>query len=230
MLRYKSSPRRNLHYPVELVLAGRRCLIAGGGVVAARKARALLRCGARLLVVSPRCVAELERLAATGRITVRRRQFRADDLRGTALAIAATDDRAVNEAVSRHARRRGVWVNVVDAPALCTVIAPAVMRRGPLTIAVSTSGASPATAKRIRRELERRYGPEYAPYLRLLRAARAVIRSQVADRRRREALVARVLRSNLLTLIRRGQGAQARRRVMALVRRDVERAGSHGDL
>ena len=203
-------------------------MVIGGGAVAARKVRTLLAYGARVTVISPRCSTAIERLATAGRIAIRRRIFRARDLDGAALAIAATDDPTINAAASRQARRRGVWINVVDAPTLCTAMAPAVVRRGPLTIAISTAGTSPAVAKTIRRQLERRYGPEYAPYLRLLRAARTAVQARVADPRRRAeraAIMDRLLRSDLLRRLRRGERRRARQRVAAIL---VRATGANG--
>ena len=145
-------------YPAFLRLDGKRVLLVGGGAVAARKARALARCGARVTLVAPRVGAAARRAADR----VVERSFRARDLDGAALAVCATDDEALNARVSRLCRRRGVWANVVDRPALCDFIVPAVVRRGPLSIAVSTGGASPFMARRLRRRLESFLTPEDA--------------------------------------------------------------------
>lgn len=137
-------------YPAFLRLDGKRVLLVGGGAAAARKARALARCGARVTLVAPRVAAAARRAAER----VVERGFRARDLAGVALAVCATDDEALNARVSRLCRRRGIWANVVDRPALCDFIVPAVVRRGPLSIAVSTGGASPFMARRLRRRLQ----------------------------------------------------------------------------
>lgn len=136
---------------MNLRLEGRRALVVGGGAVALRKARALARAGARVAVVAPRIG------AGFGRFETRRRAFRAGDVRGASVVVAATDDAAVNRRVHAACRARGIPVNVVDVPELCTFTVPAVFRRGKLTIAVSTDGEAPALAGAIRRDLERRY-------------------------------------------------------------------------
>jgi precorrin-2 dehydrogenase/sirohydrochlorin ferrochelatase len=165
-------------------------------------------------------------------VTLRRRPFRSGDLAGVVLAIAATDDPSVNAAVSRQARRRGIWVNVVDAPEFCTAIAPAIVQRGALTIAISTGGASPAVASAIRRQLERRYGTAYAPYLELLRAARGRVQARVPDPKRRAAIMHRLQRLDLLRWLRRCQPRRARRLLDDAVERAIrpaprKRAGRH---
>jgi len=166
------------YFAAFLDLRGRRCLVVGGGEIGERKARALLECGAHVTVVSPVVTRGLAALAAVGRIVERRRTFRRSDLRGCALAVAATGELAVDDAVAALARRARVLVNVVDRPARCDFILPSVLRRGELQIAVSTGGRSPALAREIRRRLEPLFGPEYAGLVartgEARRAARAV--------------------------------------------------------
>ncbi|PYN03727.1 MAG: siroheme synthase [Candidatus Rokuibacteriota bacterium] len=149
------------YFPAFLDLRGRACLVVGGGLVAERKARALVECGARVTVVSPLVTTGLGALVAADRIVHRARRFRRSDLRGCALAIAATGDSIVDAAVESTGRRRRVLVNVVDRPAQCDFILPSVLRRGELQIAVSTGGRSPALARAIRRRLEGLFDPDY---------------------------------------------------------------------
>ncbi len=165
------------YFPAFLDLRGRRCLVAGGGEIGERKTRALLECDARVIVVGPTLTLGLQALAAIGRIEHRARPFRRSDLRGCALAIAATGDPRVDEAVAATARRARVLLNCVDRPDHCDFILPSVLRRGELQIAVSTGGRSPALAREIRRRLERLFGPEYAD----------LVRRVAADRRRARA-------------------------------------------
>jgi siroheme synthase-like protein len=139
-----------MYYPLMLKVKGERCLVVGGGPVALQKARALRRAGADVTVVSPRFSPALERLS----VRRLRRRFRAGDVAGMILAVAATDSAEVNRAVSASCRRRGIPVNVVDVPELCSFIVPSVLRRGPVVIAVSTSGQSPSLARALRRRLE----------------------------------------------------------------------------
>lgn len=186
------------YYPVFLDLAGRSCLVVGGGAVAGRKAGVLLQSGARVTVVGPEVRQPLARWARQGRIRWVRRRFRASDLAGTFLVVAATDDQAVNRQVFQAAQRRQQLVNVVDQPARCSFIVPSIMRRGALTMAISTSGVSPALSKWLRRDLTRRYGPRFARVLtRMQRWRRQVhrdIRNPAARKRRLETLLQQELR------------------------------------
>ncbi|HEV3001603.1 MAG TPA: bifunctional precorrin-2 dehydrogenase/sirohydrochlorin ferrochelatase [Solirubrobacteraceae bacterium] len=145
-------------YVAGLRVRGRRCVVVGAGRVALGKVRGLLDCGARVAVVSPAAVEELRALAARGAVDWRPRAYAAADVDGAFLVIAATDDVALNVGVAEDAARAGALVNVVNAPALSDFIVPAVVRGGPVTLAVTTAGSSPALARRIRRELGERYG------------------------------------------------------------------------
>ena len=151
-----------------LDVAGRDCLVVGGGSVGLEKARGLLDCGARVTVIAPEIVPELRALP----VSLVERRYQSDDLDGHFLVMAATADSEVNRRVSEDAERRSLLCNVADAPDLCTFILPAVHRRDPIAIAVTTSGASPALAQRIRDEVAERYGPEYGELARRLRAQR----------------------------------------------------------
>src|SRR5919107_807325 len=145
-----------------LRLTGRRCVVVGGGAIGLEKVEGLLACDGRVVLVSPEAVPELEALAAGGAVEWLRREYRPDDLEGTFLVIAATGDTDVNIRVYEDAERRAMLVNVVDVPPLCNFILPAIVRTGPLAIAISTAGASPALAKRMKREVAELFGEEYA--------------------------------------------------------------------
>ncbi|MGH9247413.1 MAG: precorrin-2 dehydrogenase/sirohydrochlorin ferrochelatase family protein [Acidimicrobiales bacterium] len=134
-------------YPVGLVVAGRRCLVVGGGRIAARKVDGLVAAGAAVTVVAPDV---LDEIAVQPEVTVRRRPYERGDVRGFQLVITATDDPAVNAAVFEDGEAAGVWVNSADDPANCSFILPAVLRRGPVVVTVSTSGQSPALASWLR--------------------------------------------------------------------------------
>ena len=146
-------------YPVGLVLAGRRCLVVGGGPVARRKVEGLVACGAEVTVVAPEVDPAVEALPG---VRVERRPYRRGDVAGHRLAFAATDDPAVNRAVHDEAEELGVWVNAADQPDACTFTLPAVVRQGPVTVAVSTGGRSPALAKDLRDRIAALVGPEDA--------------------------------------------------------------------
>jgi len=155
-----------------LRLDGRRCLVVGGGEVGLEKVEGLLVCGASVTLVAPSAHPELAALAAEGSIAWERREYAPADLDGSFLAIAATDDSEVNIAVHADAEARTMLVNVVDVPPLCNFILPAIVRSGPLAIAISTAGASPALAKRMKREIAAQFGEEYARLAVILNEAR----------------------------------------------------------
>src|SRR3712207_3207958 len=137
-----------------LKLTGRRCVVVGGGEIGLEKVEGLLACDGRVVLVAPEAVPELQELAAEGSIEWQRREYAGpDDLEGTFIAIAATDDTDINIRVYEDAERRAMLVNIVDVPPLCNFILPAIVRTGPLAIAISTAGASPALAKRIKSEI-----------------------------------------------------------------------------
>jgi len=165
-------------YPVYLDLHGRPCLVVGAGEVAWRKARALLEAGAHLTVVAPSACAPLRAAGGRGDLTLIEEEFGPKHLDGVFLCVVATDRPEVNRAAADEARRRGVLVNVVDAPELCDFQAPAVVRRGLFQIAVSSGGASPLLAARVRRELEGLYGPEYGALTDILLRVRAEVRGR----------------------------------------------------
>lgn len=162
-----------LLYPAFLDLGDRLVLVVGGGRVAARKVNSLLEAGARVRLVAPELAPETRALADSERVEYLARGFEAHDLEGVWLVISATDQPEVNREVADQAKAKGVFVNLVAQPELGSFFVPASLRRGDLTLAVSTGGASPAAARRLRQRLERDYGPSWGPYLRLLRAIRA---------------------------------------------------------
>ncbi len=156
-----------------LKLTGRRCLVVGGGDVGLEKVEGLLTCDGVVRLIAPLAHPELEALAAEGSIEWERRPYAgAADLEDAFLVIAATDDSEVNIGVFDDAERRAMLVNVVDVPPLCNFILPAILRSGPLAIAISTAGASPALAKRMKREVAELFGEEYARLAVILNDAR----------------------------------------------------------
>jgi siroheme synthase-like protein len=165
------------YFPVFLDLTGRRCVMVGGGPIAERRIVGLLDAGAQVTVISPRVTPTLAALAAAGRIGLESRTYREGDLAGVDLAFVATAAREVNLAVAREARARGVWLNAADDPAHCTFILPALVRRGDLTVAVATGGASPALSRAIREELDAYLTPEYATLAELAAEARRELRA-----------------------------------------------------
>src|SRR4051812_20288347 len=155
-----------------LKLSGRRCLVVGGGEIGLEKVEGLLACDATVRLISPDAVAPLQDLAREGSIEWERRDYEPADLEGSFMAIACTDDTEINIRVYEDAERRAMLVNIVDVPPLCNFILPAIVRTGPLAIAISTAGASPALAKRMKREVSELFGEEYARLAIMLNDAR----------------------------------------------------------
>jgi siroheme synthase-like protein len=197
-------------YPVNLVLDGRPCLVVGGGAVAARKVAGLVACGACVHVVAPQVGAEVRAMAG---VTFEERPYQQGEVARYRLAVAATNDPAVNRAVYDDGERSGVWVNSADDPASCSFTLPAVVRRGPVTATVSTGGRSPALAAWLRDRLEGEIGPEYAVLAELLAVERAKVKE--AGRSTESADWKRALDSDMLHLIRTGQIELARERLQA---------------
>src|SRR5215203_3003834 len=155
-----------------LKLTGRRCVVVGGGQIGLEKVEGVLACDGRVVLIAPEAEPELQRLAAEGSIEWVRRDYEPGDLEATFIAIAATDDTDVNIRIYEDAEKRAMLVNVVDVPPLCNFILPAIVRTGPLAIAISTAGASPALAKRIKREIADTYGEHHSRLAELLNEAR----------------------------------------------------------
>jgi precorrin-2 dehydrogenase / sirohydrochlorin ferrochelatase len=172
----KASPIR--YYPAFLDLRGKHCAVIGAGEVALRKIRMLLDCGAKVTVVSPTACREVSRLAKAGALDLRRRSYRRGDLKSAVLVVSATNRRKINQAVVEEARRRGILINVVDDPGRSDFIVPSFLRRGGLTIAVSTSGMSPALARKIRMKLEADFGAPYGSLLELVEEIRSQLREK----------------------------------------------------
>jgi len=155
-----------------LRLGGRRCVVIGGGPVGLEKVEGLLACEADVTLIAPRAHPELVQMALEGSIRWEQREYESGDLDGALIAIAATDDTDLNVRVFDDAEARSMLVNVVDVPPLCNFILPAIVRTGPLAVAISTAGASPALAKRMKREIGELFGEPYANLAILLNDAR----------------------------------------------------------
>jgi precorrin-2 dehydrogenase / sirohydrochlorin ferrochelatase len=182
-------------FPVFIKLAGRACLVVGAGSVAESKITSLLDSGALLTVVAPNATAEIQRLAVSRRIRWIPRKFSPADLSRAFLVVAATSDREVNRAVFREALERGVLCNSVDDPPNCDFYFPAVVRRGPLQIAISTSGESPALAQRIRREVEESLEASFGDWVDEIGERRREIMRTLPPSGERKRLLHRLARS-----------------------------------
>ena len=178
-----------VYYPIFLDLSGKRCVIVGGGRVAERKCATLIKTGARITVISPAITKRLAGYREKGWIRHIPRQYRSGDIKSAFIVIAATDSGETNEKVARDVMTAGKLLNVVDVPSQCNFIVPSVLRRGLLTIAISTGGTSPALAKAIRKEMQRLYGREYSRYLDRLRDIRLKVMKEIPDKREREKIL-----------------------------------------
>jgi precorrin-2 dehydrogenase/sirohydrochlorin ferrochelatase len=220
--RGEAGPGRR-YYQAGLDLHGRTCLVVGGGGVALRKVGGLIEAGAAVTVVAP------DSLPMPEGVTAITRPFVDSDLTGVTLAVAASDDAELNARIARLARERGIWVNVVDDPNEGTVILPAVVRRGDLRIAVSTGGASPALARRLRERLDAEFGPEYADLTSLLGELRAeweprAIAAGVPPAARRAAWHG-VLDLPLAELLREGERPEAEAQARAILEHVLAESG-----
>jgi precorrin-2 dehydrogenase/sirohydrochlorin ferrochelatase len=174
-------------FPILVKLKAKKCVVVGAGKIAAGKAAGLLASGAQVIVIGPRAADWIQSQARAGKLIWRRRRFTAADVEHAFLVIAATNSNTTNEAVFRACADRGVLCNVVDVPERCDFFYPAVVRRGPLQIAISTDGRSPALARRLRIELERQFGAEYGVWVEQVGEMRQKLRRRnlpVAERRR----------------------------------------------
>lgn len=192
------------YYPVQLQLAGQRCIVIGGGQVAERKIYGLIEAQAQIIVISPFFTPQIEAWIQDAVIEAHRREYECGDLTAdTTLVFAATANTEVNETIAFDARKLGLLVNVAHASELSNFVNPSTMRRGKLVVAVSTSGASPEVAKRITAELEEQYGEEYEVYLDVLHRLRLMVQTRVLDASQRRQIMKRMLQTDWLDQIRR---------------------------
>jgi precorrin-2 dehydrogenase/sirohydrochlorin ferrochelatase len=190
------------YYPIFVDLKGKKTVVVGAGNVGQRKIETLLKHGAKVHVVSREVTSRLSRLMDEREVTYLGSDFSEEHLDGAFLVIAATDDPSLNHIVSASAREKGILVNAVDQPADCTFIVPSILMRGDLVIAVSTSGKSPVMAKKIREDLENRYGLEYQTFLLLLGKLREEVLKKGFSQRENKDIFERIVNSPVLELIR----------------------------
>ena len=207
-----------------LKLTGRRCVVVGGGDIGLEKVEGLLACDAKVVLIAPDSIEPLKRLADEGSIEWIRREYQEGDLERTFIAIAATNDTDVNIKVFEDAEKRAMLVNVVDVPPLCNFILPAIVRSGPLAIAISTAGASPALAKRMKREISELFGEEYARLAVILNEARGWAKGTLPTYQDRKEFFEGIVNGepDPVELIREGREAD----LLALIEAAKERAAS----
>ena len=197
------------YYPIFLDLKGKPAVVVGGGAVTERKVRVLLESDADVTVIAPSVTPTIREWAENNQITLGERSFEPGDLAGAFCVYAGTDDHAVNVAVSQEAEQRRLLCNVVDVPALCNFIVPAIIDRGDLCIAVSTSGASPALAKKLKRELSEQFGPEWTALSELLARLRPEIKRRHPEESPRNEVLDRMLEAGVLEMLKDGRTEEA---------------------
>jgi len=201
------------YYPINLDLREKLCLVVGGGKVAERKVESLLECGGSVRVISPSLTADLKELADQRKISYSQADFQEKDLEGIFLVIGATSDQGVNEQVAQAALKRNILVNIVDAAPSSNFIVPSTHRQGLLNISISTSGASPALAAKIRREIALSFGAEYAEFLEILQEIRPQVISKYSKQEERKRIFQSIIDSDILELIKKGNQEKVKERI-----------------
>jgi precorrin-2 dehydrogenase / sirohydrochlorin ferrochelatase len=205
------------YYPAMLDVRGKRAIVIGGGKISARKAAELAACGAIVEVIDPTPCADIEALVHNQAVTLTRAPYQNGDLSDATVAIVATSDVAVQEAAWSEAQRRGILVNTVDKTSRCSFIVPSILRRGPLTIAVSTDGTNPSLARRIRERLEVQFPQAYGPFLELAAHARRRLRAAGLGYNERDKFMGELVTSEVLALIGATNEAEAEKIVSRLL-------------
>ena len=193
------------YYPVHLDINNRNCLVVGGGGVGTRKVTTLLACGARVTVVSQETTRQLQDLATAGEIKLEERSYQSDDINGMFLVIGATNDEKLNRQISDDAEQRNTLCNIADRPEVCNFILPSIVHRDDLVITISTSGKSPALAKKLRKALENQYGEEYGAFLRLMGAVRKKLLQQAHEPEAHKPLFEQLINSDLIGFIQKNE-------------------------
>jgi len=211
-----------------LKLSGRKCVVVGGGSIGLEKIEGLLACEGEVTVIAPDAIEAVRDLAEEGSIRWDRREYEPADLEGTFMVIAATDNTDVNIAVYDDAEKRAMLVNVVDVPPLCNFILPAIVRTGPLAIAISTAGASPALAKRMKRQIADEYGEPYARLAIMLNEVRGWAKGTLPTYNDRKAFFESIVNGDPdpVELLRTGDAAAVRDLIAAAQRTHEREARS----
>jgi precorrin-2 dehydrogenase/sirohydrochlorin ferrochelatase len=205
------------YYPIHLDIQNRNCLVVGGGGVGTRKVVTLLNCGAKVTVVSPNISEQLRDLAESPSLTLKQRPYRSDDLEGMFLVIGATDDETLNRQISRDAEQRSTLCNIADRPEICNFILPSIVQRDDLIITISTSGRSPALAKKLRQTLEARFGEEYGVFLRLMGGIRKKLLEQSHAPEAHKPIFEQLINSDLTALIKEGNTNEIDARLFSIL-------------
>lgn len=209
------------YFPISLDINNRSCIVIGGGRVAARKVRSLLASGGEVTVISPVLDPELTALAHDGSINWRKRGYEKGDLARAFLVIAATDDVTVQEAVYHEAEENNVLLNVADVPKWCNFILPATVRRGELTLSVSTAGRSPALARRLRQELEEQYDSAYDILIRILGRLRPIVLDRGFEHSQNKIIFENLLHRDMIDWIRQKNLSRLNQHIRSILGMDI---------
>ncbi|MDF9408053.1 MAG: Siroheme synthase [Pelotomaculum sp. PtaB.Bin013] len=206
------------HYLISLDLSDKLCLVIGGGQVAERKVYSLIESGALVRVVGPELTPGLKDMVESGRILYRQGQYLPADLNNIFLVISATDNKEVNRQVAEDCASRNLLVNIVDTPEKCNFFVPAVVKRGGLSIAVSTSGRSPLLARKIREELETTYGLQYGEFLDLIADIRRDVINNVSDKNKKKEILENMVCDEVLDFLKSGRMDMVKERILSAYR------------
>ena len=210
------------YYPINLDLHQRKCLVVGGGDIAAHKVRSLLECGAVVTVVSPMIKPAMAGLVKKGKVSFIEGKYLEKYIKGVFLVIAATDDPKANELIAKHARARNILLNVVDVPQLCNFIVPAVIRRGPLVMGISTSGHSPVYAQKMKEKCERCATPALGSFIKMMGSSRKEVKECCDSIPKRKAMYLEMINSPMLSLLEQGKVREARQTLHNILEKGQE--------
>ena len=205
------------YYPINLVLDKKKCLVIGAGKVAERKVQRLLECGAHVVVIGPLSTAGIKALAKKKKIIFKQRAVTLKDLKDVHLVVAATTDRKINALVSSYCRKKDILINVVDSPKECSFIVPSVIRRGDLSISISTEGLSPAFAKKIRQDIEQRFGAEYGALLRVMKEIRPLAIKKIKNIPLRMKFFQKAMQPKILKLLKQNKEKLVKRKLKRIL-------------
>ncbi len=218
------------YYPICLKISGKPCVVVGGGEVARRRASALIDSGAKVTVVSQKLDPVLEYMAFQKEFQWIQRDFEPADIEGAFIVIAATDDRTVNHQISILCEKNEILCNIVDASEEGNFICPTTIDRGPLNIAISTSGLSPTLSSSIRQEIEMAYGEEYGIFLELMALLRPIVMEEYPTPQQRQQIFERMVSSRAISLLRNGMKEEAKKELDNIIRDSKNRFSSGGSL
>lgn len=189
------------HYPLFLDISGKSCIVTGGGKIAERKVVMLLKFNAEVKVISPKINGALSKLLESGKIKVIEREYKDGDLNEASLVFAATNKKEINERIKNEAALKGILVNVVDDPVLCDFIVPSIVKKGPIVIAISTSGVLPSLSKKLRKEISEHISEDYIKYVQIVGNFRKLLIETVKDKKKRAEIMAEINMADMKELI-----------------------------